>query len=248
MDRDMEPFKNLINEKNKIDTSFLPDDHVDANGETRKAVRDRIMATMLAGTVTEAINEALKVDKKTGQAKHPPYEVERGRRIDIVIGRPSAGKSSAFVNELSVKNKARVCDSDTIKTMLPEFDVGYGAGVVHEESTMLNDKVVDEARSRGENIVLPILGKKEGNLLKLLDRFKESGYSVHLHLNHLPAAKAKGRMLKRWLETNRFLALENISGAKGINDIYKRVKDKFDSAEAKSNDVPFGEKPRLFEP
>lgn len=55
-------------------------------------------------------------------------------------------------------------------------------------------------------------------------------------------------MLKRWLETNRFLALENISGAKGIEEVYKRVKDKFDSAEAKTNDVPFGEKPRLYEP
>lgn len=247
-DRDVEPFKDLINAKGKVDTSFLPDDSVCADGRTRGEVRNAILDTMLAPTVTAEINEALKTDKKTGKPKHPPYEVERGRRIDLVIGRPSAGKSSAFVNELSVAHKARVCDSDTIKTMLPEFDDGYGAGVVHEESAELNEVVLLKSREKGENIVYPLLGKTAAKLENYLDAFKNAGYSVHLHFNHLPAAKAKGRMMKRWLETNRFLGLENISGAKGIDKVYKQVKDRFDSAEAKTNDVPFGEKPRIFEP
>ena len=248
MERTAQPFADVRNHKGKIDTSLLPDFDVAKNGETRGAIRKRIWDTMLADTVTADINDALKIDKKTGKPKHPPYQVERGKRIDLVIGRPSAGKSSAFVNDLSVTHKARVCDSDTIKKMLPEFDGGYGAGVVHEESSLINDRIIDIARDRGENIVYPLLGKKVDKMEKLIDDCKKAGYSVHLHFNHLPGSKAKGRMLKRWLETNRFLDLGNISGAEGIDKVYKAVKGKCDSAEAKTNDVPFGEKPKLFEP
>ncbi len=79
-------------------------------------------------------------------------EIRCEKRMDIVIGLPASGKSSAVVEPLSELYKSRVIDSDEAKRLLPEFNNGWGAGVVHKESQIISDKQLWAALKKGENI------------------------------------------------------------------------------------------------
>lgn len=59
-------------------------------------------------------------------------EIRREKRLDIVIGLPASSKSSALVEPISELYKSRLIDSDEAKKLLPEFNNGWGASVVHE--------------------------------------------------------------------------------------------------------------------
>src|SRR5699024_1528722 len=48
--------------------------------------------------------------------------VKQEKRLDVVIGPPAAGKSSALVDPISREYGSRVLDSDDVKARLPEFD------------------------------------------------------------------------------------------------------------------------------
>jgi hypothetical protein len=61
-------------------------------------------------------------------------EVVNERRVAVVLGLTASGKSSALVNRLTKAYKGRILDSDMIKTMADEYENGYGAGFVHNES------------------------------------------------------------------------------------------------------------------
>ncbi len=131
--------------------------------------------------------------------------IEQGHRVDIVIGLPAAGKSTVLANPLSETYNSRIVDSDIVKEKLPEYDNGYGADHVHKESKLINDKILDKATSKGENIVLPIIGSDYVKLVEKINKFRDGGYSVHLHLNELPMNKSLGRMLNRFLTDGRFI-------------------------------------------
>lgn len=178
--------------------------------------------------------------------------VERGHRADIVIGLPSSGKSSAVVDPISFKYKSKLLDSDEAKKLIDEFNDGWGAGNVHEESKAILANAKADAFQKGENVVLPIVGhdyrklKREINLLK-----NTYGYEVHVHLNELDANKAAGRNLRRLANEGRFLDLDTTSfdygnrpsqvfelmKREGIADGYTRV----------SNDVKLGDNPVQLE-
>ncbi|MGI6072711.1 MAG: hypothetical protein ACOX75_06890, partial [Lachnospiraceae bacterium] len=53
--------------------------------------------------------------------------VERGRRLDVVMGPPAAGKSSVLVNPLSQLHNALVPDSDHVKERHEEYKNGIAA-------------------------------------------------------------------------------------------------------------------------
>ena len=191
-----------INENNAIKNSLKEMEQIPEtykiNTPERKAKRMEIVKNLLGlGSYTGVDNEGK--DLYNGN-------VERGYRIDFVVGLPAAGKSSVLVNPLSKQNQARIIDSDMAKEMIPEFNNGIGAGAVHEESKDIVNHIIAYAVDNGDNIVYPIVGG--GNCSKLeekIKRFKRNGYTVYLHLNELPLHKAMGRMLNRYLETGRFI-------------------------------------------
>ena len=80
------------------------------------------------------------------------------RRLDIVIGLPASGKSSALVEPISEMYKSRVIDSDEAKKLLPEYNDGWGAGVVHKESQRISEQQLLTALEKGENITYPRVG------------------------------------------------------------------------------------------
>ena len=177
--------------------------------------------------------------------------VAQGRRIDIIIGVPAAGKSSVFVNPLSQAYHSRVIDSDMAKERLPEFNGGLGAGLVHEESSEIADGLIRASIRRGDNIVLPIVGGKLDKLVARIKEFKNAGYSVYLHLNELPAEKATARVLKRYLKEGRFVDPNLVAGygdAPTRNYLaIREMEGLIDGFTYANNDVPYGSAPRIIE-
>lgn len=174
--------------------------------------------------------------------------IRKEKRIDVVIGLPAVGKSTVFADPLSNEHGSRIVDCDIIKEKLPEFNQGYGSDNVHQESKIINDKILQKAMYNGENIVLPIIGSEYNKLVKRLEEYKNLGYSVHLHLNEVPQNKALGRMLNRYFEQGRFLnpslpyEYQN-KPTEVFNRIIAERGDLLDGYSHYSNDVRRGEEP-----
>lgn len=177
--------------------------------------------------------------------------VRQDKRADIVIGLPAAGKSSVLADHLSQKHQSRIIDSDMVKEMLPEFDNGYGAGRVHEESKKIASEWFDTSVLNGYNVVYPIVGSNLQKVLKTIEYLKANGYSVHLHLNELSNNKATGRAIKRFFETGRFvdpaLVMEYGNKPSQVYDEIRQLEGYIDGYSRYSNDVPYGQQPKLLE-
>ena len=176
--------------------------------------------------------------------------IKKGKRLDIVIGLPASGKSTAVVNTLSEFYQSAVIDSDIIKSKLPEFNDGWGAMLVYEESSNLNLKLLEEAMKLDNNIILPIVGSKVSSVENYIAIANEFGYDINIHLNELPNGKAIGRMLMRYFDTGRFI---NPSFAIGYGDkpttVYEQIKRRGDinGYSRWNNDVEKGQRPILQE-
>ena len=197
--------------------------------------------------------KAAKVDEK-GKVEYTE-DVKRGKRLDIVIGLPASGKSSAVVDKISTKYHSRVLDNDIIKTMIPEYNNGWGASVVHEESKRIMEFVETISLSVGENLVLPKVGGNVREIVGVIHDAREAGYQVCLHYVELSREKAVGRMLHRFLSTGRFLAPELIDKYDNpeignlVLKTYETIKKdgRIDGYSRWDNDVEVGENPRLIE-
>ena len=102
-------------------------------------------------------------------------EIRREKRLDIVIGLPASGKSSALVEPISELYESRVIDSDEAKKLLPEFNNGWGAGVVHKESQLISDRQLSAALKAGEILTgncdsLLFLGGQEASTLEAISK------------------------------------------------------------------------------
>lgn len=183
--------------------------------------------------------------------------VEKNSRLDIVIGLPGSGKSSVIVNSLSSEFHSKVIDSDEAKKEIPQFNNGWGASVVHEESQKIADDVFLRSILNHENIVFPRVGSNSDKLIdNIIKLAKQQGYQVNLHYVYLERNMAMGRMLSRFISDGRFLDPKLID--KYDNDIdgnrvaqsYETLKDNRDYIDGYSkwdNGVNVGEKPILVE-
>lgn len=178
-------------------------------------------------------------------------EIHHEKRLDIVIGLPASGKSSAVVEPVSELYKSRVIDSDEAKKLLPEFNNGWGAGVVHKESQHISDRQLSTALKAGENITYPRVGGDCAELINIALLAKRHGYSIYVHFNELDRNKALGRLMSRFLETGRYIKPELVTKYGGsIHETYETLKSRTDliSGYSKwSNDVPLGCRPKLLE-
>lgn len=177
--------------------------------------------------------------------------VAQGKRLDIVIGPPAAGKSSALVNPISQKYQSRVLDSDMVKERLPEYQGGLNSGYLHTESRYIWEQIKHEAMANGDNIVLPVVGHSIDGILTDAANFKNQGYTVNVHYLELDGSKAMGRALNRFLEDGRYIDpsyLAKMSDGK-INTNYAALKgeENIDGYSHWDNDVKKGEHPKLLE-
>lgn len=183
-------------------------------------------------------------------------DVAKGSRLDIIIGLPASGKSSAIVDSLSQEFHSKVIDNDEAKKMIPQYNNGWGAGVVHEESQKISDVAFRIALAKHENVILPKVGSNAGRLLSdYIEPAAEVGYKVNVHFVDLDRNKALGRMINRFIEEGRFLdpnLIDNYCNEREGNKIekaYEQLKES-DFVQGFSrwdNDVERGEKPILVE-
>ncbi len=181
---------------------------------------------------------------------------EKGRRLDIVIGLPASGKSSAIVDTISYEQHSMLIDNDEAKRQFPEFNKGWGANTVHKESQIVERAVFKESLREGRNIVLPKGGSDADKLMKdYIAYAKDAGYKVNVHFVDLDRNKALGRMMGRFIHTGRYLSPElidkyaNERDGNKIAQAYEALKsiDGINGCSKWDNDVGRGEKPILIE-
>ncbi|MBS5917966.1 MAG: zeta toxin family protein [Negativicoccus succinicivorans] len=173
----------------------------------------------------------------------------KGKQAFLILGLPAAGKSS-LADPLADNMDAIIVDSDEFKKRLPEFANGAGANYLHEESSDMADELLTRVIKNGDNLVFPVVGKTPKSLQEKITLLKQAGYDVHLGYMDLPMAKALQRATDRYILEGRLVNLEYIQSVgdrplKNFNAI-KNNPDITDYA-LYSNDVPFGEKPKLIE-
>lgn len=180
--------------------------------------------------------------------------IKHEKRLDLIVGVPAAGKSSALAEPISEMYSSRMIDSDEAKKRIPEYHNGYGASLVHEESQKITEKHFEIALSKGENLVYQRVGSNYNEMERIISQAKGYGYSVYVHYNELEKNKALGRMLERYLTTGRFLQPELYEKyGKSISDTFDTLttaksndgKPLIDGYSKWDNDVPFGTRPRL---
>lgn len=207
----------------------------------------------------KALKELEKMGSVSGVDEHGRTlyngNVNKDSRLDIVLGLPASGKSSAIVNTISKEFHSRVVDNDEAKKQLPEYNDGWGAGVVHEESKLISNRQFLDSLISHENVVLPKVGGKVSEIDKVVTMAKTMGYTVNVHYVELSRQKAMGRMLNRFLNEGRFIMPEiidkydNAADGNKIDRTYMALKTggKIDGYSKWSNDVRKGERPRLIE-
>ena len=207
--------------------------NIEGRGEIQKDVYNRLQK------MGSAVAQADGTISLTG-------EVRREKRLDLIIGLPAAGKSSAVAEPISELFKSRIIDCDEAKKILPGYDKGWGAQAVHRESQIISQWQLNTALRNGENITYPRVGAGYDTMKKVIDKAKSVGYKVYVHYNELDRNKALGRMLERFLTTGRYLAPNLIANhGDDISNTYKQLKQSgiIEGFTKWSNDVPFGERP-----
>lgn len=135
----------------------------------------------------------------------PENPVKFDKELIIVMGPPAAGKST-LANPIARSKNASIIDADEAKKLIPGYDDGVGANVVHEESSQINHIVFESAIQTGENIVLPIVG---GNANKVISKYinpaKQQGYRVTLVDMMVDPNEALNRMYGRFVSKSRLI-------------------------------------------
>lgn len=177
--------------------------------------------------------------------------VRQQKRLDIVMGTPASGKSSALANYLSRMFGSRILDSDMAKERLDGYNDGLTSGYVHEESRMIWKDMQDQSIANGDNTLLPVVGHNYNSVRKNIDKFRAAGYSVHVHYVQLGDMQTVGRALNRMLEDGRYIEPDYLLMANGekISGVYEQLKeeDLIDGYSKWDNDVKRGEHPILLE-
>ena len=193
----------------------------------------------------------------------PKKELSVGKTAFIVIGLPASGKSGISC-KISDKFGAIILDSDYAKRKFPEFQIPFGASLVHSESSSVvfggfpgheaEPNMLAYAVSNGLNMVIPKIGDVGDKIHLLAKGIKEAGFEVHLVLVRLDREKATQRAIKRYSETRRYVPVSLIYDVYSNNPtitfydmmILDSYKETFSSFTMFSTDVDYGRDAKLI--
>lgn len=244
--------KNLSEKLGAINVNGIGENEtINDNSEEREKLRQETAKKILS-------RGSIRTYKDESGKKHTVFDgpVNRDYRAEIVIGPPAAGKSSVIVDRVSKNTGSVILDSDEVKKLLPEFDDGNGAGIVHKESAddILEKRIIPEfykgGSKEGTNLVIPIVGKKPRAALQYLKNLKDAGYKVHLSFNEVTPDESIRRSTTRFFEESRFLDPDYIeSVGESPAKTYDTLKESapFDSFTRYNNMVSFGEPAKKVE-
>lgn len=143
--------------------------------------------------------------------------------VYLIVGAAGAGKSTTIANRAVAKLGAYELDGDMFKDLTPETlgsdkynekyaqkfnytdtrGIKYGknkAPGVHNESTMLRDEMLEKVTEGGAkpNLVWPMVGAKESQVLPKIQALREKGYKVSLVNAFAEQSVAMERNKKRY--------------------------------------------------
>jgi adenylate kinase family enzyme len=148
------------------------------------------------------------VDDAIAHARSQVANPKSEGKVLLLIGPPGAGKST-LAKKFAETHGAYEIDADAMKVRIPEY-ARIGANGVHEESSKLAATATTEALDRGDNVILPMLGKSQQKLEGLVDDLKAKGFDVEINLADLPSSEAAKRAHQRWINTGRHVPLSYI--------------------------------------
>lgn len=129
----------------------------------------------------------------------------RKEKKALIIAGGSASGKSTIADQDAESLGAKIIDSDFAKELLPEFDGGRGAGIVHIESKAINKLVLNRALDNGDNIILPVVGSSGSSILKTIQALKDEGYEIAFKYVDIPVEVAQVRNFRRIHRTGRFV-------------------------------------------
>ena len=179
-----------------------------------------------------------------------PGAVRRGRQIYMVTGNSASGKST-LSGPLAKQIRGLTVDADEWKKGIDEWDGGRAAGTVHMESSLLSHiRMLRAAVARGDNIVMPMIGKARKHVIGEAELLRAAGYDVHIVLNEIPPFEAVRRAYMRFKRSDKYIPSAYILDEVGDapTSMYDEAVESglFTSHQRYSNDVPKGQDPRLI--
>jgi predicted kinase len=175
--------------------------HTDENGvftPERQELHNQIVEDMM-GLRVESDENAIKPGVGGGRAETPRAE----RQVVFLTGPAAAGKST-MAESIQSSQGAYIVDSDFIKRKLPEFE-DQGAFGTHDESKLILNRMIDQVIEGGSNAIIPKVGTDQGTLSKMISRFADAGYDVHVVTVDMPPRKVMERLSARSIHTGRHI-------------------------------------------
>ncbi len=129
---------------------------------------------------------------------------DSGGFATIVMGAPASQKSRVALR-LAELSGSWIVDSDLAKEELPEFSGGKFASLVHNESDLVRNRVLDDALHNRYNMVIPVVGKTAGSIGELHDRISAKGYKLSLVFIQCEAELSARRVVERFKRDGRFV-------------------------------------------
>lgn len=140
------------------------------------------------------------IDKYFEKSKNAMCEDGETPTLILLGGRGGSGKSK-FDGIVYDSEKYLVIDSDKIKEMLPEYK-GWNASQVHQESSCIMKKIVNEARDKRMNVVIDGTMSSSKQYLKYLEDFK--GYKTEAHYMFVPPQESVQRAFRRFSNGGKY--------------------------------------------
>ena len=217
------------------------------------AKRQQLQSQIVSELFTlERLDDDEKTELGRGGAKPRGCDPSNDGNIYLIIGLPASGKSN-IANTIADFTASYLIDSDLAKRKLPEYKNDGGASLVHDESSMLSDKLLVECKKCKLNMVIPKIGGEFDSIKKLSAEFIDNGYKVYLVLVELDRMLATQRAYNRYLETERYIPLSLIYDSYANEPIltYYRIKQRSSNLVSGylhlDNDVPKGSSPVIVE-
>lgn len=173
--------------------------------------REQLRQEILNWFLSQGSARTTKISKKGKH--HYAYDgpLKSEYKLEIVLGLPSAGKSTEVADPDSEAMGAFILDCDMIKAELPEYKESHGAAAdaVHFESIMLMKKARNaflEGDLKGTNVILPIVASDLDELLNEYIRpFEAAGYRVNLKFKEMEPYVSAAKVVKRELKGGQLI-------------------------------------------
>lgn len=153
------------------------------------------------------------------------------RKAFICLGLPASGKSSSLAARCNPEAGYAEMDSDKIKgceSLKEYYHEGLGAGCVQLPSSDALDALSEEGMKEGYNMAFPMVASNIKRFKSFLDKLQSYGYEIEIELNKTPVGYTIPRLVKRYLESGRYISPTYIKhAAKTCQAVYKEIETKY---------------------